>query len=181
MVPRDSNLRTSVKRSTRVCRNIVSCMTRSLTGARLSVLEKCSALAATRQSAGTGRGVRPLCVVRVGPRDAIDREPRRDRDGRGRHSGKGHDVSMEVRLVDVSALSCDCCRAVTGGETMGHVVETNQLCGALRSEADLGPKARPQTLAAPSDLAGEPLDPNVSAAGHQLVPRERDLPVDRST
>ncbi len=81
-----------------------------------------------------------------GPRDVVDREPRRDRNGRGCHPGKGHGVAMEVGLVDVAALRRHQGGAVTRGEAMGRVVETYGLCGALGGEADLGSEPGLQAL-----------------------------------
>src|SRR5450432_3740219 len=95
---------------------------------------------------------RPGCVLRGGPRDVIDREPGRGCNGRGRYPGEGLGVPVEVGLVGVAAF----CRyqggAVTRGEAVCRVVETDQLGSALRGEADLGPEPGPQALAAPSDL-----------------------------
>jgi hypothetical protein len=119
------------------------------------------------------------CVLPGSPCDVVDREPRRDRNGRGRYPGEGHGVSMEVGLVDVAAL----CRypggAVTRGEAVGSVVETDQLGGALGGEADLGSESGPQTLAAPSDLGRQVLDPHPPLASHVLPPREGNFRVDR--
>jgi hypothetical protein len=122
---------------------------------------------------------RPGCALGAGPRDGVDREPGRDRNGRGRYPGEGHDVPVEVGLVGVAAF----CRyqggAVTRGEAAGRVVETDQLGGALGGEADLGPEPGPQALAAPSDLGCQPLDPDPSPAGHHLPPGEGDFGVGR--
>ena len=46
-----------------------------------------------------GTAVVPAALSRVcwaGPRNVVDREPRRVRNSRGRHPGEGHDVPMEV-------------------------------------------------------------------------------------
>ena len=87
----------------------------------------------------------------------------------------------EVRLVDVAAL----CRyqggVVADGKAVRRVVETDQPGGPLGGEADLGPEPGPQTFAAPSDLRGQPLDPNPTAVLHHLPPGEGDLRVDRPT
>ncbi|MCW2936150.1 MAG: hypothetical protein JWM19_7112 [Actinomycetia bacterium] len=64
---------------------------------------------------------------------------------RWRQPGEGHDVSMAVGLVDVAALGRHQSGAVTSGETVSRVVETDELGGALRGEADLG---RPATATA---------------------------------
>jgi hypothetical protein len=60
-------------------------------------------------------------MFRGGPRDVVDRERRRDRDGRGCHAGEGLDVPMEVGLVDMAALGRDGGGAVPrgGGEVEG--------------------------------------------------------------
>jgi hypothetical protein len=67
---------------------------------------------------------------------------------------------MEVGLIDVAALSRHKGGAVTSGETVSRVVETDQLGGALGGKADLGSEPGPQTPAAPSHLRRLPLDPN---------------------
>ena len=36
------------------------------------------------------------CGYWAGPRNVVDREPRRDRNCHGRHPGEGHDVPMEM-------------------------------------------------------------------------------------
>ena len=85
---------------------------------------------------------------------------------------------MEVGLVGVAALGRHQGGAVTSGETVSRVVETDELGGALRREADLGPEPGPQALAAPPGLGREPLDPDPPPAGHQLRPAEGDFRVD---
>jgi hypothetical protein len=71
----------------------------------------------------------PRCVLRGGPGDIVDREERCDRDGGGRHPGEGHDLSMEMGLVDVAALrrhqggavasaSTRCMRVASGSERL---------------------------------------------------------------
>jgi hypothetical protein len=62
---------------------------------------------------------------------------------------------MEAGLVDVAALGRHQGGAVTRGETVSRVVETDELGGALRGQADLGPEPGPQTLAAPPGLGRE--------------------------
>jgi hypothetical protein len=44
------------------------------------------------------------CLFLGSPRDIVDRKPWRDRNGRRRHPGEGHDVPMKVGLVDVAGL-----------------------------------------------------------------------------
>ena len=88
---------------------------------------------------------------------------------------------MEVRLVDVAALRRHEGGAVTRSKTMGRVVKTNQLGGAFGCDADLGPEPRPEALPAPSDLGGQPLDPNLPPTGDHLCPREGDFRVDLPT
>jgi hypothetical protein len=108
-------------------------MTASIAGAPPGVLEKCSVLvvSATSVVLRPFRWLesRPACVLRGGPRDVVDREPGRGCDGRRRYPGEGLDVPVEVGLVAVAAF----CRyqggAVTRGEAVGRVVETDELCG----------------------------------------------------
>jgi hypothetical protein len=59
------------------------------------------------------------------------------------------------------------------------VIETDELCGALGGEADLGPEPGPQALAAPSGLGCQLLDPKASPAGNHLPPGEGDFRVSR--
>jgi len=120
----------------------------------------------------------PRCVLRGGPRDIVDREERCDRDDGGRHPGEGHDLSMEMRLVDVAALRRHQGGPVTRGETVSRIVKADELGGALGGEADLGSEPGPQTFAAPSDLSRQPLDSNPPPASHHLPPGERDFGVD---
>jgi hypothetical protein len=74
---------------------------------------------------------------------------------------------MEVRLIDVTALRRYQGGTVPGGETMGRVVEADELDRALGGEADLGSEPGPQALSAPSDLSRQSLDPPgvLTAAG----------------
>jgi hypothetical protein len=67
-------------------------------------------------------------VAVSGPGDVINREPWRERNGRGRHPSEGHDVSMEVGLVDEATLQGNVGNALTCGEMVGRTVETDQLC-----------------------------------------------------
>ena len=83
---------------------------------------------------------------------------------------------MEVGLVGVAALGRHQGGAVTRGEAVGRVVETDQLGGALGGEADLGPEPGPQALAAPSGLGREPLDPRPAPGWPPSAPRRRRLP-----
>jgi hypothetical protein len=76
-------------------------------------------------------GSPPGCVLRGGPRDVIDREPWRDRNGRGRHPREGLDVPVEVGLVGVAALRRYQGGAVTRGEAVCRVIETDKPRGAL--------------------------------------------------
>src|SRR5262249_28463802 len=115
-----------------------------------------------------------------GPRAAIDREPRRDRDGSRRHSREGRDVPMKVGLVRVSALRRHEGGAVTRGEAVRGVIEADELCRAFGREPDLGPEAGPKALATPADPSRNVLDANLPVAGQDLVPREGDLWVGRS-
>jgi hypothetical protein len=84
---------------------------------------------------------------------------------------------VEVGLVGVAAF----CRyqggAVTRGEAVCRVVETDELGDALGGEADLGPEPGPQALTAPSDLGCQTLDPKASPAGNHLPPGEGDFRV----
>lgn len=114
----------------------------------------------------------------LGPSHILDREERRDRDGRWRQPGERRDVSMEVGLVGVAALGRHQSGAVTSGETVSRVVEADKLGGALGGQADLGPEPGPQALAAPPGLGREPLDPDPPPAGHHLRPAEGDFRVD---
>jgi hypothetical protein len=66
---------------------------------------------------------------------------------------------VEVGLVDVAALGGNARGGVTRREKVSGVVEAHQLRGAFGSEADLGPEAGPQALAAPADLLGQAMDP----------------------
>ena len=59
------------------------------------------------------------------------------------------------------------------------MVETHQLGGAFGGDAELGPEAGPQALAAPADLVRRPVDPNLPSAGEHLPPGVGDLGVDR--
>ena len=117
-------------------------------------------------------------LPRSGPRDVVDRQPGRGRHGPGRYPGEGHDVSVEVGLVGVTAVGRDQGGAVTRGQAVGRVVEPDELGRALRGEADLGPEPGPQALAAPSSLGRQLLDADLSPAGHHLPPGEGDFPVD---
>ena len=79
-------------------------------------------------------------VLRRGPRDVVDREPWRDCNGRGRYPGERHDIPVEMGLVGLAAL-----RRYEGGalprrQAVCRVVETDQPCGVLGGEADLGPE-----------------------------------------
>jgi hypothetical protein len=95
----------------------------------------------------------------------VGREPRHDRNGTGRRPGEGHDVPMEVGLVDLAALGRHPGGAVTGAEAVAGVVDTDQLRRALGGEADLGPEPGPQALAARPDLGCQPVDPNPPTPG----------------
>jgi len=68
---------------------------------------------------------------------------------------------------------------MAGGETMGRVVEADELGGTLGGEADLGAEPRPKALAAPSDLGNQSFDTYPPSASHHLSPGEGDFRVDR--
>ena len=55
------------------------------------------------------------------------------------------------------------------------MVEADQLGRPLRGEPDLRSEPGPQPLAAPADLAGQLLDPDLSPAGDDPLPGEGDL------
>jgi hypothetical protein len=93
------------------------------------------------------------------PRDVVDREPALGRDGGGRYPGEGLDVAVEVGLVGVAAFCRHERGAVTRGEAVCRVVETDQLGGALEGEADLGPEPGPQPL-----MADCPLLPRIGSS-----------------
>src|SRR5215469_1508940 len=114
------------------------------------------------------------------PRDIVNREKRRERNGRRRHPGEGLDVVMEVGLVGVTAVGRYQGGAVTRGKEVSGVVETHQLRGTLGSEAHLSPEPGPQAFAAPSGLGCQPVDPNSPLAGHHLAPGEGNFRVDHS-
>src|SRR5262249_32453409 len=158
-------------------------MTASIAGAPPGVLEKCSALVVSGHECSRQPfrwlKSRPGRVPRAGPRDVIDREPGRSRNGRGRNPGEGPDVTVEMGLVGVAAFDRYHGGAVTRGEAGCRVVETDKLGGALGVEADLGPEPGPQALAAPSDFGCQPLDPKASPAGNHLAPGEGDFGVGR--
>jgi hypothetical protein len=78
---------------------------------------------------------------------------------------------MEVGLVDVAALRRHQRGAFTGGEAMGSMVEADEPRCALRRQSDLGSEPGPELLSAPSDAAGQLVDPDLSPAG--LDPRRR--------
>src|SRR5215469_3663751 len=119
-------------------------MTASMARTPVGVLEECSALVVSaaeyRQQPLLWLESRPGSVFRGSPRDVIDREPRRDRNGRGRYPGESHDIPMEVGLVGVAALRRHQGGAVTSGEPVGGVVETDELGSAFGGEAYLRPE-----------------------------------------
>src|SRR5215510_80867 len=84
---------------------------------------------------------------------------------------------MEVRLVGVAALCGYQRGAVTRGEAVCRVVETDQLGGAFGGDADLGSEPGPHSLTAPSGLGCQSLDPNPSLVCDHLSPGEGDLRV----
>src|SRR6266702_4012405 len=117
--------------------------TASIARAPLGVLEECSALVVSaeyRHQPLLWLESRPGSVFGGSPRDVVDREPRRDYNGRGRYPGEGHDVPIEVGLVGIAALRRHQGGAVTRGEAVDGVVETDEQGGALGGEADLGPE-----------------------------------------
>src|SRR5262249_33017449 len=85
----------------------------------------------------------PGCVLPGRPCDVVDREPRRDPNGGGGYPGEGPDASLEVGLVDVAALRRYQRGAVTRGEAVCCVVETDELGGAFGGDADLGSESGP--------------------------------------
>ncbi len=88
-------------------------------------------------------------------------------------------ISVEVGLVGVAALSGNARGGVTRREKVGGVVEAHQLRGAFGGEADLGPEAGPQALAAPADLVRQAVDPYPPSAGDRPPPGVSDLRIDR--
>ena len=98
----------------------------------------------------------------------------------GVHPGEGHDVSVKVRLIGVAALCCYHGGVMAGGETVGRVVEADELGDTLGGEADLGAEPRPEALAAPSDLGNQSFDAYPPSTGHHLSPGEGDFRVDSS-
>src|SRR5215813_7998434 len=113
------------------------------------------------------------------PRYVVDREPRRGGHGGGRDSSDRLDLAVQVRLVGVAALGGNARGGVTRREQVSGVVEAHQLRGAFGCEADLGPEAGPQALAAPADLLGQAMDPYPPPAGDRPPPGVDDLRVDR--
>ncbi len=62
---------------------------------------------------------------------------------------------------------------------MGGVVEAHQPGGVLGGEADLGPEAGPQALAAPSHLVRQAVDAHPSPAGEHQPPGSSHLWIKR--
>jgi hypothetical protein len=86
---------------------------------------------------------------------------------------------MKVRLVDIAAVRRHRGRALTRGEAVGRLVETDELGSAFRSETNLGSEPGPETLAAPADFGRHAFDPNPTPAVHQPSPGKGNLGVDR--
>lgn len=86
---------------------------------------------------------------------------------------------MEVGLVDVAALDGNAGGGVTRREKVGGVVEPHQSGGAFGCDAELGPEAGPQALAAPADLVRQAVDPYPPPAGQRPPPGVGDLRIDR--
>src|SRR5215472_2982443 len=129
-------------------------MTASIAGAPAGVLEECSAVVAGAAGAGAG-GRAGLGYVPGG--------------WWGAAQAMGSTASQGAAAT---AVGGDQGGAVTGGEAVGGVVEADELGGAFGGQAGLGPEPRPQPLAAPSGLGGQPLDADLSPAGHHLLPGE---------
>src|SRR5262245_14087803 len=87
---------------------------------------------------------------------------------------------MEVRLVGVAALCGYQRGAMTRGEAVCRVVETDELGGALGGDADLGSESGPETLAAPPDLGCQSVDSDPPPVGDHLRPGEGNFGVDRA-
>jgi hypothetical protein len=75
-----------------------------------------------------------------------------------------------VGLVGVAGLGRHDGGGVAGREAVGGVVEADQLGGPLGREAHLGAEAGPQALAAPAQLVGEPVDPDLPSPGDHPAP-----------
>src|SRR5215468_3743711 len=65
------------------------------------------------------------------------------------------------------------------GKTVSRMVETNEQGGALGRETDLRSESGPETLAAPSNLSRQALDPSPSTTGQYPPPGECHFGVDR--
>ena len=85
---------------------------------------------------------------------------------------------MQVRLVGVAAVGRHHRGTAPGREEAGRVVEPHQPPSALGGQANLGPESRPQSLAAPASLGGQPLDPDSPPAGRDPPPGEGNLRID---
>jgi hypothetical protein len=72
--------------------------------------------------------LRPGSIGRASPRDVVDLEKRRGGNGRWRQPGKGHDISVKVGLIGVTALvrlrrACD--RVGTQGTRPDTIIPGN--------------------------------------------------------
>src|SRR5262249_58618802 len=105
-----------------------------------------------------------------GPGRVVVGAPGRGGQGGGRDSGDRLDLAVEVRLVGVAALGGNARGGVTRREQVSGVVEAHQLRGAFGCEADLGPEAGPQALAAPADQVRQALGPYPPPAGDRPPP-----------